>query len=95
VHDAGDRRMRMVADGIRIFVFSDRQFRRRRNELPRDRIVGVIGVDQCGDIRRYRDRIARANLLQIGKISRRGQSMRFDTRRGARDNACCVTLACV
>ena len=47
MHDAGDRRMRVVADRIGVFAWRAHQFQRARNELPRDRIVGVFAVDQA------------------------------------------------
>ena len=74
MHDAGDRRMRVIADRIGILARLRHQFLGARNELPRDRIVGIIGVDQRGDVRRHRHRIARRDLFQIGKIGRRRQA---------------------
>ena len=68
MHDAGDRRMRVIADRIGVFAWRVHQFLRARDELPRDRIVGIVRVDQGGDIRRHRDRIARGDPFEIGKI---------------------------
>ena len=76
MHDAGDRRMRVIADRIGVLARLRRQFLGARNELPRDRIVGIVGVDQRGDVGRDRDRIARRDLFQIGKLRRRRQAAR-------------------
>ena len=57
-----------------MFARLDRKFVGRRNELPRDRIVGIVGIDQGRDIRRHRDRIARRDLFEIGKIGRPAQA---------------------
>ena len=65
-----NRRMRVVADRIGVFAGRAHQFQRARNELPRDRIVGVFGVDQAGDIRRHGDRIARGDPFEVGEIGR-------------------------
>ena len=68
--DAGHRRMRVVADRIGVLARCAHQFERARNELPRDRVVGVFGVDQLGDVRRHRDGVARGDPFEIGKIGR-------------------------
>ena len=47
------------------------QFGSIRNELPRDRIIGIIRIDQRGDIGRHRDGVARGDLLEIGERGRR------------------------
>ena len=73
MHDAGDRRMGVVADRIGVFAGLLHQFQRIRNELPRDRIVGILGIDQGGDVRRHRDRVARGDPFEIGQIGRRRQ----------------------
>ena len=70
VHDAGNRRMRVIADRIGALARLAHQFLRARNELPRDRIVGIIGIDQRGDIGRHRDGVARGDLFQIGERGR-------------------------
>ncbi len=75
VHDACDRRIGVIADRIGIFAWPRQQFLGAWNELPRDRIVGIVGVNQCGDIGRHRDRIARRDLFQIGKGRRRRQAV--------------------
>ena len=72
MHDAGDRRMRVIADRIGVLA------RRATNSSALGmncRAIGSSGssgVDQRGDVRRHRDRIARGDLFQIGK-SRRGR----------------------
>ena len=71
MHDAGDRRMRVVADRIGVFAGRVHQFQRARNELPRDRIVGIFAIDQAGDLGRHGDRIARGDPFEIGEIGRR------------------------
>ena len=68
MHDARDRRMRVITDRIGAFVRLRHQFLGAWNKLPRDRIVGIVGVDQRGHIRRHRYRVARRDLFQIGKI---------------------------
>ena len=68
--------MRVVADRIGILVRLRHQFLGARNILPRDRIVGIIGVDQRGDVRRHRNRIARRDFFQIGKIGDRHEAVR-------------------
>ncbi len=57
-----------IADRIGALARLRRQFVRARNELPRDGIVGIAGVDQCGDVGRHRDRIARRDLFKRGEI---------------------------
>ena len=44
--------------------------------MPRDRIIGIIGVDQCGDVRRHRHRITRRDFFQTGKIGDRYEAVR-------------------
>jgi hypothetical protein len=36
--------------------------------LPCDRIVGVFGVDQIGDIRRHGDGVARSDPFEAGEV---------------------------
>src|SRR5260221_8690639 len=68
--DAGARRMGIVADWIGALAGQLDQFPRVRNELPRDRIVGIFAVDQRYDIRGHGDRVARGDPFETGKISR-------------------------
>jgi hypothetical protein len=68
MHDPADRRMRMIANRIGVLARSSHQFLSAWNELPRDRIVGIIRIDQRGHLGRHRHRIARRDLFQIGKI---------------------------
>ena len=67
--------MRVIADRIGALVRLHDQFLGAWNELPRDRIVGIVGVDQGGDIRRHRHRVACRDLLQIGEILDRDQAL--------------------
>ncbi len=67
MHDAGDRRMRVVADRIGILAALHHQLAGARDELPRDWIGGIAGVDQAGDIGRHRNGITRRDLLQLAK----------------------------
>ena len=69
MHDAGDRRMHVIADRIGALAFAAHQLQGVRNELPRDRVVGIVGVDQRRDVRRDGHRITRGNFFQIGQIS--------------------------
>ena len=71
MHDAGDWRMGVIADRIGILVSLSDQFLGARNELACDRIVGIPGVDQRGEVRRHRYRIACRDLFQIREINRR------------------------
>ena len=73
MHDAVHRRMRVIADRIGALARLRGQFLGARDELPRDRIVGIVGIDQRGDVRRDRDRIARRDPLQIGQLLRRAR----------------------
>ena len=67
MHDAGDRRMGVVADRIGTFASAGHQLTGCRDELPRDRVVGIVGVDQTGNIGRHSYRVAACDLLQIAK----------------------------
>ena len=40
-----------IADRIGAFVRLYDQFLGARNELPRDRVEGIVGVDQRGNVR--------------------------------------------
>ena len=62
--------MRIVADRIGAFAWLCDQLGGRRNELPRDGVVRIIGIDQPGNVWRHRDRIARSDPLEIGEIDR-------------------------
>jgi hypothetical protein len=69
MHDAGDRRMVVIADRIRILAWLSDQFLGARNELTRNRIVGIPGIDQRGHVSGHRYRIAGRDLFQIGEIN--------------------------
>ena len=60
--------MGAIADRIGVLARLAGQLLGRGNELPRDRIGGIAGVDQRGDLRRHRDRIAGGDLLQQGEF---------------------------
>ena len=91
MHDAGDRRMCVVADWIGALAWCSHQLLRARNELPRDGIGGIIGIDQRGNVGRHRNRIARGDLLQHGKIVRTRKSARHQLIGPAqgRGKSCC------
>src|SRR5260370_703907 len=72
---AGSRRMSIVADRIGALAGLLDQFPGVRDELARDRIVGIFAVDQISDVRRYRDRVARGDPFEIGQISRRRKAV--------------------
>ena len=61
--------MRVVSYRVGPFVGLRHQFFRARDILSRNRIMGIIGVDQRGDLRRHRNRIARRDLFEIGKVA--------------------------
>ena len=61
--------------GSALSLCAGHQFLGARNELPRDRIVGIVGVDQGGDVRRHGNGIARRDLFQVGKICDGGQAV--------------------
>ena len=65
--------MRVIADRVGAFAGLLLQFKGVRDELPRDRIVGVLAIDQRGDLRGHRNGVARGNPLEIGKVSGLGQ----------------------
>ena len=64
MHDAGDRRMRVIADRIGVLARLQLQLCGGRNELPRNGIIGIGIVDQLDQRRRDRDRIARGDALE-------------------------------
>ena len=59
MNDSIHRRMRVVPDRIGALAGLRRQFIRVRDILPRDRIVGIGGIDQRSHLRRDRDRVTR------------------------------------
>ena len=64
MHDPFDRAERMITDRIVPSSGSDCSSTCIWDELPCNRIVWVIWIDQLGDGRRYGDRVARRDLLQ-------------------------------
>ena len=87
VHDAGHGRMRVVADRVGVLARRAHQFLNARNELTRDRIIRVFGIDQAGDGRRYRNRVARSDPFEVGKISHRREPA-FDQLGGLPQRRC-------
>ena len=63
MHDAFDRRMRLVGDGIGQLFRRHGQFRDIGQELARDRVGGIGGIDQAADRGRNRDRILLRDVL--------------------------------
>jgi hypothetical protein len=59
--------MRVIADRIGVLAGLLDQFGGIRDELPRDRIVGIVRIDQRGDIGCHRNRVARGDFLEIGE----------------------------
>ena len=70
MHDAGDGAVRVVADRVGALLGPRRQLRRIGHELPRDRIVRIVAVDQPGHRRRDGDGILRGDLLERGALLR-------------------------
>jgi hypothetical protein len=68
MHDACDGRMSAIADRVGALVGLALQLICGRNELPRDRVVGVGGIDQACDIGRDRDGVAGGDVFQTGQI---------------------------
>ena len=66
--------MCVVADRIGALAWFTHQFQCAWNELPRDRVLGIVGVDQRGDVRRYRNRVARSDPFEIGERLGRRQA---------------------
>lgn len=64
MHDAGDRRMRVIADRIGVLARLQLQLCGRGNELPGNRIIGIGTVNQLDQRGRDRDRIARGDALE-------------------------------
>ena len=64
MHNALDRRVRIVADRIAIFFRRGDQFPRVGHELPCDRIIRVGRVDQSGEGGRDGDGIVCGHLFQ-------------------------------
>ena len=62
MHHAFDRAERIVGDRIGAFFLFLLELARIGHELPRDRIVGIIAVDQIRHRRRERHRITRRHF---------------------------------
>ena len=62
-----------VADRVVALLRRPRQLRRVGHELPRDRVVAIVGVDQLRHRRRHRHRVARRDLFQGRTLLRSDQ----------------------
>ena len=71
MNDALDRTMRGVADRIAVFHLAHIELARVGNKLPRDRVARIGAIDQIGERRRDRHRVARGDLFQCRKPSAR------------------------
>ena len=65
MYDSFDRRVDMIADGIGILVWCRHELFDARNELPRDRIVRIVAVDQRSHRRRHRHGIALRDAFEF------------------------------
>ncbi len=63
VHDPFHRTVRLIPDGVGRLNRQHVQFGRVGRELPGDRIVRIVGVDQCGQGWRDRHRVLRRHAL--------------------------------
>ncbi len=70
VHDPLHRAVRVVADGVGALLRLRHQFRRVGDELARDGVIGIVGVDQVGHRRSDRDGIAGRHLFERGGARR-------------------------
>ena len=64
MHDAPDRRVRVVADRIGSLVFAMLELGEGRHELPGDRVIGLVCVDEPGHRRRDGESVARRYGVQ-------------------------------
>ena len=69
MHDACDRAVRGVADRIGVLLRLHVELGRIGNELARDRIARIGGIDEVHDIRRDRHRIAGGDPLSSARRS--------------------------
>jgi len=81
----------VIADRIGIFARPTHQFLGAWNELPGDRIVGIVAVDQRGDVS-VTAPIARGDLFQIGQVGRRRKPVRDQS--GGLAQGDCLSSAC-
>ena len=75
MHDALDRRVRVVADRVGELLRLHVEFGRVGNELARDRIVRIARIDQLGQSLRQRHRVARGHRVQCRSLLRRRQTV--------------------
>ena len=73
VNDAFHRAVGVVADRVRLLFGPRVEFRRIGDELQRNRVVRIRGVDQFRHFRRQRHRVARRHPLELGKPLRWNQ----------------------
>ena len=69
VHDALDRAVRQIADGIAAFFRHVNQFGSIRHELSGDRIVGIVPVDQPCHGGRDCDGVPQRHLIQLNGLT--------------------------
>ena len=89
MHDARDRRMRIIADRVRVLARRGNQLHCTRDELLRDGIGGIARLNQRGDLRRHRDGITRRDLFQVRQIGSAHQAV--SDQLGRRAHCCCET----
>ena len=68
MHDAFDRAMSIVADRIEQFFGPMIEFIRRGYELARDRVMGIVAIDQVRQSWRQRDCVTRRHRVQRGAL---------------------------
>ena len=81
--DALQRRMRAIADRIGKLLRRDRQLPRIGQELPRDRIGGIGGIDQRRHLRRDGNSKARGDAGDLGLALGRNEPRRDELLRPA------------
>ena len=74
MHEAAHRALQVVADGIVEFVGAAVELADVGQELARDRVGGVGGIDQCGQRGRQRDRVAERDGLELVGPFGRGEA---------------------
>jgi hypothetical protein len=63
--EPGQRRMRVIPDGIDELLQRRNSLADVRDELSRDRIVWIVAIDQPRDFRSNRDAVARGDVSEI------------------------------
>jgi hypothetical protein len=88
MHDALDRRMRVVADRIGKFLGTRLEFGGVRNKLPGDRVMWIVAVYQRSQRRRQSHRVTPRNRVERGQLLGRCQTL-LDQLRGRAKRARC------